>query len=157
MTKLDENLSEIFDVTPLKEEVKTEVATTQEIVPAVIQQQIDPDDADMEEDFEELRQNTKDLLTKGKVALECALDIVQQSDQPRAIEVFSTLLGQMSRLNQEVMDLHEKRRKIKNTKNEKSGPSEETNITNNNAIFVGSTTELNKILTGLTGKKKDAA
>lgn len=150
MTKLDENLSKIFDVEPLKELVKID-ATPVTVIDDV---QNNPDDIDMEADFKELRENTKDLLTKGKIALDCALDIVQQSDQPRAIEVFSTLLGQLSKINQEALDLHDKRRKIKNTKQENG--SKETNITNNNAIFVGSTAELNKMISSLTGKKSDA-
>jgi hypothetical protein len=153
MTKLDENLSEIFDVEPTKATDVVPVEVT-EVVPANAKPVLSEEDREMEADFNELRQNQKDLMNKGKIALECALDIVQQSDQPRAIEVFSTLLGQMSKLNQEAMDLHEKRKKIKNTKTE--GSDDQPNVTNNNAIFVGTTDEVNKMIAKLTGKK-DAA
>lgn len=149
MTKLDENLSDIFDVDPTKPATGEIIEATPNKVTVPIAEIANADDKQMEDDFEQMRQNTKDLILKGKIAIDCALDIVQQSDQPRAIEVFSTLLGQMSRLNQEVMDLHMKRRDIKNARPEDEQGG--TTVTNNNAIFVGSTTELNKLLGKITG------
>lgn len=149
MTNLDKNLSEIFDIDPIKgsiiiEETPVTEITTNSNLPAVLA--VNEDDVQMEEDFKKLRQNTQDLLIKGQIALEHALDIVQQSDQPRAIEVFSTLLGQISKINQEALDLHQKRRDIKNAKSEADTPK----TVNNNAIFVGSTAELNKIIAGMS-------
>lgn len=151
MTSLDKNLSQIFDVEPLK--VEGEIVEAKDLTPVTPTSNVpvmveNADDIQMEEDFQKLRENTQDLLLKGKIALECALDIVQQSDQPRAIEVFSTLLGQLSKINQEAMDLHGKRREIKNARPESDTPT----TVNNNAIFVGSTAELSKMIQDL-GKK----
>lgn len=148
MTALDKNLSNLLGVEPLKVDVipETEITPIPNNVMAPV---INPDDTEMEADFQALRANTNDLLIKGKIALDCALDIVQQSDQPRAIEVFSTLLGQLSKINQEALDLHAKRRDIKNARPE---GEEAPQTVNNNAIFVGSTAELNKLIAGMAGK-----
>jgi hypothetical protein len=155
MTQLDKNMSEIFDVEPTKPEggelVEKAVTEIVESKPTELVEIENPDDKQMEEDFAKMRKNQEDLILKGKIALDCALDIVQQSDQPRAIEVFSTLLGQLSRINQEAMDLHAKRRDIKNARPE--SPEGPKTVNNTNAIFVGTTSELNKMLEQLTGKK----
>jgi len=150
MTALDKNLTQIFDVEPTKidgELVETPITPMANTTPPA---PVNTDDADMEADFEKMRHNQEELILKGKIALDCALDIVQQSDQPRAIEVFSTLLGQLSKINQDAMDLHAKRRDIKNARPE----SEDAPKTvNNNAIFVGTTSELNKMIEKMTGTK----
>lgn len=155
MTQLDKNLSQIFDVEPTKvdgelvETPVTPIANTDK--PADLAVIENEDDKDMEADFAKMRANQDELILKGKIALDCALDIVQQSDQPRAIEVFSTLLGQLSKINQDAMDLHAKRREIKNARPEAAeGPK----TVNNNAIFVGTTAELNKMIEQMTGTKK---
>lgn len=151
MTALDKNMSQIFDVEPTKidgELVETPITPLANMTPPPAP--VNSDDADMEADFEKMRHNQEELILKGKIALDCALDIVQQSDQPRAIEVFSTLLGQLSKINQDAMDLHAKRRDIKNARPE----SEDAPKTvNNNAIFVGTTSELNKMIEKMTGTK----
>lgn len=157
MTKLDDNLSEIFEVETLKSaEIDTIDIPSGEIVEIKNTEvaTLPPGDAlDMEVDYDEIRTNTKDLLLKGKIALDCALDVVQQSDQPRAFEVFSTLLGQMSAINQQLFDLHHKKKNIKSMRSSPEGSTGpggtvQGNV-NNTAIFVGSTTDLNRMITKL--------
>ena len=154
MTSLDKNLSEIFDVEPTKSEPElTPIVPIDNAGAVVPMEPINADDAEMEEDYRQIRADQAALVMKGKIALDCALDIVQQSDQPRAIEVFSTLLGQLSKINEDRLSVHEKRRNIKNARPESTeGPK----TVNNNAIFVGSTSELNKMIEKMTGTKPDA-
>jgi uncharacterized glyoxalase superfamily metalloenzyme YdcJ len=68
--------------------------------------------------------------------------VAKQSEHPRAFEVVGTLMKQLADINHQLMDLSEKRQKMKNAMKE---PETTTNVTNN-AIFVGSTAELNKML-----------
>lgn len=89
-------------------------------------------------DYEMTRNNLHSLLCQGQEALFHALEVAKQSEHPRAFEVVGNLVKQLADINHQLLDLSEKRQKLNIEK-------EQTNITNN-AIFVGSTAELNKML-----------
>jgi hypothetical protein len=69
-----------------------------------------------------------------------AIEVAKQSEHPRAFEVVGNLMKQIADINTQLMDLHQQKQKL-------DAPAKgESKVTNNNAIFVGSTSELNKLI-----------
>jgi predicted house-cleaning noncanonical NTP pyrophosphatase (MazG superfamily) len=132
--KIDDRLSDIFDV-PVTPELKNEVidASTGEIVTT--------DDQKIDSDYDKSRLNLHDLLAKGHEALTHALDVAKQSEHPRAFEVVGNLMKQLADVNQQLLDIHQQKQKLDAPK-----AGEKAKVTNNNAIFVGSTAELTKMI-----------
>ena len=93
----------------------------------------------MEEDtdFRYTRENLYNLLERGQDAVEELLEIAKQSEHPRAFEVVGQLIGKLTETNNELMGLHKTKKDLSTEK----GP---TNVTN--ALFVGSTSDLQKML-----------
>ena len=77
--------------------------------------------------------------------MQTALSVAQQSEHPRAIEVVGNLMKQLADINQQLLDLHQQKVKLDATKK-----ASKTEVTNNNAIFVGSTAELSKMLSTMS-------
>lgn len=100
----------------------------------------------IDSDFEETRKNLRILLMQGEDALMGALEVAKQSEHPRAFEVVGTLIKQMADVNQQLMDLHKQKQQL----DEPSGGGSKKGVTNNNAIFVGSTAELNKLIKNMS-------
>lgn len=134
--KTDEKLSEIFNVESSSKNTEIIDATTGEIVEAVSQNEI-------QIDYEKARANINDLIEKGKEALNTALAVAKNSEHPRAFEVVGNLIKQLTDVNQQLIDLHQQKVKLDSSKEGKS-------ITNNNAIFIGSTTELTKLIKSMS-------
>lgn len=139
--KTDTNLSEIFDI----EVNDAPKGVTRELVikDEVAQESVDSD-------FEQARKNLQLLLLQGEDALMGALEVAKSSEHPRAFEVVGTLIKQMADVNQQMMDLHKQKQQLDNPK---GGPAENKKVTNNNAIFVGSTAELNKMISKMNKDK----
>lgn len=104
----------------------------------------------IESDYDTTRQNLHNLLVQGQEALMHALDVAKSSEHPRAFEVVGGLMKQLADVNHQLLDLSEKRQKLLD-KSKADDPAGGQQITNNNAIFVGSTTELNKMIKGMMG------
>jgi hypothetical protein len=129
--KTDESLSAEFGIEPIK---ATEVITADgEVISASTNK--------IEDDYDHARNNLRLLLLDGQAALQTALAVAQQSEHPRAIEVVGNLMKQLADINQQLLDLHQQKQKLDSPKDGKS-----KEVTNNNAIFVGSTAELSKML-----------
>ena len=94
---------------------------------------------DAEKDYEYQRQNFYNLVERGTDAVEGILELAKESDHPRAYEVAGNLIKQVAEVTEKLGDLQEKMRKLKEVPN--SAPK---NVTN--ALFVGSTAELQKML-----------
>ena len=94
---------------------------------------------DAEKDYEYQRQNFYNLVERGTDAVEGILELAKESDHPRAYEVAGNLIKQVAEVTEKLGDLQEKMRKLKEVPN--NAPK---NITN--ALFVGSTAELQKML-----------
>ena len=99
----------------------------------------DTNDDDIEKDYEYQRQNFYNLVEKGTNAVEGILELAKESDHPRAYEVAGNLIKQVAEVTEKLGDLQEKMRKLKEVPN--TAPK---NVTN--ALFVGSTAELQKML-----------
>ena len=95
---------------------------------------------DISKDYEYTRANLYSLIEKGQEAVDGILELAQESDQPRAYEVAGQLIKNVSDATDKLMDLQKKLKDIEETKPVR-GP---TNVTN--ALFVGSTAELSKLL-----------
>jgi len=133
--KTDETLSGVFNVTPMTD---TEVATkTNEVINSNINK--------IEDDYNITRDNLRILLKKGQEALQKSLDVAMQSEHPRAFEVVGNLMKQLADINQQLLDLHQQKQKL-----DEPTKSEKIKQVTNNAIFVGSTTELNKLINNMT-------
>ena len=89
-------------------------------------------------DFRYTRENLYNLLERGQDAVEELLEIAKQSEHPRAFEVVGQLIGKLTETNKELMGLHKTKKELSI---EKGG---DVNV--NNAVFVGSTAELQKLL-----------
>ena len=138
--KIDETLSEVFDIEPMEVKTGELITTTGEVVA--------PKDEKIEYDYEKTRNNLHGLLQSGQDALLHALEVAKSSEHPRAFEVVGNLMKQLSDVNAQLLDLHEKKQKLDLPKS-KQEESNSKQVTNNNAIFVGSTADLNKMLNNM--------
>ena len=96
---------------------------------------------DIDADYKYQRDNFYNLIEKGQNAIEGILNVAKESDHPRGYEVAGNLIKQVAEVTEKLGDLQEKMKKLKEVPN--SAPK---NVTN--ALFVGSTAELQKMLKG---------
>ena len=96
---------------------------------------------DVDADYKYQRDNFYNLIEKGQNAIEGILNVAKESDHPRGYEVAGNLIKQVAEVTEKLGDLREKMKKLKEVPN--SAPK---NVTN--ALFVGSTAELQKMLKG---------
>ena len=109
-----------------------------ENLPAVVEEtKGDPLDVD----YDEARKNIKDVIGKGKDALEGLLLLAQSTDSPRAYEVVGQLIKTISDVSKDLIDLQ---KRVKDIRGEAPAPSTIVN----NAVFIGSTAELQAIING---------
>ena len=95
---------------------------------------------DIEKDYEYTRGNLYSIIEKGQEAINGILELAQDSEMPRAYEVAGQLIKSVSDATDKLMDLQKKLKEVEEEKQSK-GPN-----TVNNALFVGSTAELAKML-----------
>ena len=100
---------------------------------------------DVDADYKYQRDNFYNLIEKGQNAIEGILNVAKESDHPRGYEVAGNLIKQVAEVTEKLGDLQEKMKKLKEVPN--SAPK---NVTN--ALFVGSTAELQKMLKGKTNE-----
>ena len=96
---------------------------------------------DVDADYKYQRDNFYNLIEKGQNAIEGILNVAKESDHPRGYEVAGNLIKQVAEVTEKLGDLQEKMKKLKEVPN--SAPK---NVTN--ALYVGSTAELQKMLKG---------
>ena len=95
---------------------------------------------DIEKDYEYTRGNLYSIIEKGQEAINGILELAQESEMPRAYEVAGQLIKSVSDATDKLMDLQKKLKDVEEETKVK-GPN-----TVNNALFVGSTAELQKLL-----------
>ena len=139
MDKEYNKLDKTFNITPEVVEEKTEVVKPKK-----------PDRLtkdDITRDYEYTRGNLYSIIEKGQEAIDGILEIAQESEMPRAYEVAGQLIKSVSDATDKLIDLQKKLKDVNEEKVSK-GPS-----TVNNALFVGSTADLAKLIKGETPKK----
>ena len=100
-------------------------------------------------DYEYTRGNLYSIIEKGQEAIDGILELAQESEMPRAYEVAGQLIKSVSDATDKLMDLQKKLKDV-NEESQQKGPN-----TVNNALFVGSTAELAKLIkTGLPNDNK---
>lgn len=125
---MNNNLNNVFDVSPC------ELITKNKEV-------ILPDTNGIEYDYNTSRSNLHSLLMTGQEALTRALEIADSSEDPKAFEIVGKLIKQLADINQQLLDIHQQKQKLDNI-HKKDAPQTVTN----NAVFVGSTMELSKMI-----------
>ena len=103
---------------------------------------------DVTKDYEYSRAQLYSLVEKGQEAVDGALDVAQQSDSARAYEVAGQLIKHVADTADKLIDLQKKMKDIDEVKDSKT-----TNVTNN-SLFVGSTSDLQKMLKDTMKKNK---
>lgn len=122
----NKSLAEIFDIEP-KEETKN--------APVAI---VSSEDATPEEDFKFARENIRELVKKGNIAVDNILAVAAATDHPRAYEVAANMLKQLGDMNKDLLELQKKRKEL----SPETMPQTTVNV--DKAVFVGSTAELIK-------------
>ena len=144
MSNIDDKLNEVLniaeEVLEKKEEKNPLEIVKEPPVPVV------PEDDNPDTDFETGRGELYKLLEKGNEAIDGILNLAKEGEHPRAYEVAGQLIKTQSEVAQNLLDLRDKLKKIKDIK--ELGPK---NVTN--ALFVGSTTELQKMIKKNKDKK----
>jgi hypothetical protein len=128
-----EKLNETFDVEPI------EVAPEKNVIEKRIER-YENSREDIRKDYEYTRGNLYSIIEKGQEAINGILELAQESEMPRAYEVAGQLIKSVSDATDKLMDLQKKLKDV-NKEEELKGPT-----TVNNALFVGSTADLQKML-----------
>ena len=134
---LEENMEELLNISA---EVVEE--------PKPVKKEREADKDDRTKDYEYTRGELYTLIDQGQEAVRGALEVAQESGHPRAYEVAVASMKHVADMTEKLQDLHKKMKDL--DAEQKKGP---TSVTNN-AMFVGSTTELQKMLKEMGGGKR---
>ena len=144
MSNIDDKLNEALNIAEEvleKKEEKNPLEIAKEPPKPVV-----PENDNVDTDFDTGRGELYKLLEKGNEAIDGILNLAKEGEHPRAYEVAGQLIKTQSEVAQNLLDLRDKLKKIKDVK--ELGPK---NVTN--ALFVGSTTELQKMIKKNKDKK----
>ena len=108
-------------------------------MPKIIPNTVEVSEDDIEDDYKYQRDNFYNLVEKGSAAIDGILELAKESEHPRTYEVAGQLIKNVAEVTEKLGDLQEKMRRLKEVPN--NAPR---NVTN--ALFVGSTKELQKML-----------
>jgi hypothetical protein len=97
---------------------------------------------DISKDYEYTRANLYSLIEKGQEAINGIMELAGEGGSPRAYEVAGQLIKSVADTTDKLIDLQKKLKDVEEDVGNNKGPS---NVTNN-AVFVGSTSELQKLL-----------
>jgi|TARA_B110000211_G_C14070405_1_gene549686 hypothetical protein len=135
---MNDEISDSLGLVPIDEVIEGSIVEKRESFPKEIDVSVDSAD----KDYDYARANFYNIIETGTEALEQMLDVAKASEHPRAYEVVSTIMKTLVDANKDLVDMSVDMRK---------GRGEETlesaNTTNN--LFVGSTSELQKMLKSL--------
>ena len=133
MTKKFDKLDDAFNV-------ESEIIESNQADPTEKIEKLSSAVDDIKKDYEYTRANLYSLIEKGQEAINGILELAQESEMPRAYEVAGQLIKNVADATDKLMDLQKKLKEVEEERQAK-GP---TNVTN--ALFVGSTAELAKLL-----------
>lgn len=125
MSRIDDKLSEILNVdpTPTKKEIEV----------------LEPIN-DAQSDYDLSRTTIRNLVRKGEEALDELLFVAKQSESPRAYEVVAGMIKNISDVTKELIELQKRMKDLGEDKTKNSS------VTVQNAVFIGSTADLQKLL-----------
>ena len=137
MSKLEDRVNDILGV-------DTPTTTQKEFSPPVERKQGELElavEKDINTDYDYSRESYYSLIEKGQEAIQGILDIAKEGQHPRAYEVAGQLIGQVGQTVDKLQDLQKKLKDLKEL-------PKSANANIKNALFVGSTAELQKMLKG---------
>lgn len=117
--------------------IKSEIVAVEKENPIV---KVDSSNNDIRKDYEYTRANLYSLIEKGQEAINGIMELAAESDQPRAYEVAGQLIKSVGDVTDKLIDLQKKLKDVE------EDVVKTTNNVTNNAVFVGSTSELSKLL-----------
>ena len=118
--------------------IKSEIVNVEKETPIVKVES--SSDGDIRKDYEYTRANLYSLIEKGQEAINGIMELAAESDQPRAYEVAGQLIKSVGDVTDKLIDLQKKLKDVE------EDVVKTTNNVTNNAVFVGSTSELSKLL-----------
>jgi len=131
--KINDKLSEIFDIEVVKEH--DVIRPSGEVIP--------PDTNEEEGDFDKVRKNIHTLIELGSDGINFALNIAKDTEDVKAIHAFTDLLRAVTDTNMKLIEIHEKRARIKvKEPNHSAGQI----VQNQQNVFVGTTADLSKFV-----------
>ena len=130
-------IDNVLGVTDIVENVTKDVSPPK----PVLVRETKMNEEDVDNDYKYQRENFYNLIERGQDAIDGILDLARESEHPRSYEVAGNLIKQVAEVTEKLGDLQGKMKKLKEVPN--SAPK---NVTN--ALFVGSTAELQKMLKG---------
>ena len=130
MKKLNENLSDLFDVEPIQ------IVEQKSTVPVII----DHDDP-IVSDAQFARENIRELISKGNSAIDQLLLVARDTEHPRAYEVAAGLIKNLGDLNKDLLEIQKRKRDLAPKESAQSN-----GLSIDKAVFVGSTAELIKLV-----------
>ena len=135
---VENRIEKHLDLVEKLPEESTEILNTGEVLPATIN-----DDEQKDTDFQYARENMYHIIERGRDEMDELLEIAKAEESPRAFEVFGQLLKNMTDSQEKLMELHQKKQRM-----ESDGDRQEVTRAQNvtNALFVGSTAELLKLV-----------
>ena len=144
MSKKFDKLDEVFNVTG---EIVSQELEPKSLKNVPLENTIDTKSilSDIKKDYEYARGNMYSIIEKGQEALNGILELAQETESPRAYEVVGQLIKNVSDSTEKLIELQKKLKDLEEIKTS-SGP---------NALFVGSTTELSKLLKGRLNNRED--
>ena len=108
-------------------------------------------ESEIQDDYDYARDRYYSLTEKGDEAIDLMLDLARESEHPRAFEVLSNMLKQNAEIADRLMDLQKKKKEVRLTDN----PQLPNSMTQNN-VYVGSTTELQRMLHDRMNQQKNS-
>jgi len=135
MSKLEDSVNEILGL----EKTENKIAVADFEQPIAVPRKIDEKKTDIDNDYDYSRENYYNLIEKGQQAIEGILDIAKEGQHPRAYEVAGQLIGQVAQVTDKLQDLQKKLKDLKEV-------TKKSDTKIQNALFVGSTAELQKML-----------
>ena len=141
LKELDRALGVLSDVETIKEEPWNYDHKTESVKTPVTKIPTQEVSQDIDNDYAYQRQNFYNLVERGNDAIEGILELAKESEHPRTYEVAGNLIKQVAEVTEKLGDLQEKMKKLKEVPD--NAPK---NVTN--ALFVGSTAELQKMIKG---------
>ena len=130
-----EEIDKALDIEPT--EIKSEIVKSESAPISKVQESSEQ----LQKDYEYSRGQLYSIIEKGQEAINGILELAQESDSPRAYEVAGQLIKNVGDVTDKLIDLQKKMKDI----NQEQKGSVPTNVTNN-AVFLGSTAELQKFL-----------
>lgn len=128
----------------MKQTIDQKIETVLDIAPTIVTKNatIVTENTTVDDDYEYARKNLRSLIDNGKDVMDNLAFLAKEGESPRTYEVLGQLIKTLAETNKDLLDIAKKKKDIQQ---EKSG-EQPTHVTN--ALFVGSTAELQKLIKG---------